>query len=179
MTTDNKVAKIAIDIDGVTIASLKSWLSQFHPKYIVEDIKDWGVWNWIDDCTKEQFFAEFDILDPRTTYLIDDAYSTICKIAQFTEIFFLTRKTEKQLEWTNKVLNREGLGGISLISVWDQPKTIHKFDYIIDDSPIIAEELGDKVILFDQPWNRHINNNNRVYGWKGVIEKLDKLIHFW
>lgn len=51
------------------------------------------------------------------------------------------------------------------------------FDCLIDDAPHnIAQltEAGECAVIFDQPWNRHVEHEHRVYDWIDVVNFIEK-----
>ena len=59
------------------------------------------------------------------------------------------------------------------------------YEIFIDDNPEMVKQMKDyprkKLLLFDQPWNRHINtrkykNVARVMNWREVWEKIRRFL---
>jgi 5'(3')-deoxyribonucleotidase len=167
---------IAIDLDGVTLDSISSWLEQYHPEYTPEDIQEWNAWRWVDGCDSEaQFFAEFNIQDPNKVKLIDGAREVILCLEKEHTIYFLTSKSKECEEWSRQVLNREGLGHIPLVNSYleRKKKSDYEYDILVDDSP--NHSHIDRCIMFTQPWNNSIQTTQRVSTWKEFKEVVDKL----
>lgn len=167
---------IAIDLDGVTIASIRAWLRQFHPNTSVNEIKSYGAWKYVDGCDSyEQMMDEFDNINPKEVELIEDAFLCIKYLERYHEIFFLTSKREKMERWSKKVLKREKLDKIKFINNWTdgKGKNEYKFDILIDDSPEHANVEG--CLLFSQPWNEYLDAKNRVNSWRHAIYEIEKL----
>lgn len=167
--------KLAIDLDGVVLDSIASWLKKYHPNYTNNDIKSWNAWELVKTCnSKEQFFDEFGRQDPKQVKLIDGAKETILRLEREHEIYFLTSKSERGQKWSEKVLKREGLGHIPVINSWleKKSKNEYNFDILLDDSPLHSEFA----VVFDQPWNKDIHADVRVHSWKEFEEYVKQKI---
>lgn len=57
-------------------------------------------------------------------------------------------------------------------------KTLHRLDVLLDDGPHNIEAMvgaGGKAVVFDQPWNQHVQLNGKVrrcYGWASAAGQL-------
>lgn len=167
--------KIALDLDGTTFGSITAWLEQYHPQYTRDDMYKYNIWDIVENCTEEQFFDEFDKLDPRMIKLIDGARESILRIAEKHDVFFLTSKSERAQKWSEIVLKREGLDHIFVINNWTdgKKKNEYKYDLLLDDSP---HNVWKKTVIFDAPWNRcRIDDmlHDRVFSWKGFEHYIE------
>jgi 5'-nucleotidase len=58
-------------------------------------------------------------------------------------------------------------------------KTLFRADLLIDDKPTVTGAMKPvwQHVLFDQPYNQHIKDKNRIYGWgPGVVPALHNLL---
>ena len=171
------IMKIALDLDGVTFDSIQSWLDRYHPTHSPDEIQDWNAWMWIDECNnKEQFFDEFGRQNPKNIQLIPDAREIILQLEQDGhDLFFLTSKSERGQQWSEKVLYREGLNHIPLINCWieQKQKTDYNYDVLLDDCPLLKDD--GRQILFRQPWNQYKYYEQEVFDWIKFYEIINFL----
>ena len=179
--------KIAIDIDGVMLDSMSKLVelynAQHKTNYRLEQLTKWEVWEPLK-TTKKEVFELFDqITDkglwPQVNPCDPYAPTVTQKLSKQYEIQLVTART---VESMNPVLDRlMGLGyvfdGAIRVAVQDttaKAKFAKDFKFFVDDSPyqsMAIAEAGGTVLLYDQPWNRHIEdtpNLCRVRDWKDV-----------
>jgi len=163
--------KIAIDIDGVVVDLVESWLRKFHPDHVKEDMYSWSGFDGVGS-TVEEFFEEICELTVNDIIMIKDASETIKRIREKHDVFFLTDKHSGVMGWTVGVLKKYGLGNIEFINckVEDKQKEEYNYDVLIDDCPLRIDD--GRLYMFDQPWNRSIYFNNRVFGWLDFESKI-------
>ncbi len=176
------MAKIAIDVDGVVINLIGSWLNQFHPEYMMEDIKDWNAYKFVG-ISKKQMFQEWDILNPKKIWLYPGAVTIIHNLKSLGyEIFFLTCKDRKlnkgMIEHDKWILNYMSLGNFPYIINCEKWK--YAFDIIIEDNPGIVNhtDIRHKILLMERPWNKHVvslvHSTPSWYKIETIIERMIK-----
>jgi len=169
--------KLAIDLDGVVLDTIRAWIAEFHPYLTLDDITQWNVWEISKvKCSKKQFYKELNSLNPKKVPLIGAAYIIIKLLAyEGHEVFFLTAKTQSMESWTRKALKIHELDDIPMTISWE--KENFEYDYLLDDSPANYKKVGDRMIIFEQPYNKDVASKFRVKSWEEfyyMIKKLDR-----
>lgn len=174
---------IAVDLDDVTWEIMDLFIPLYNKIYN-ENIK-------IEDINKWDFFLQnrFNIIYPKVCKKINE-YTPIDEMIsyyinilnKFYDVSFLTHGKYKKRAIKKKLKTWGIIKGRSykkiIIEKNFTPKVGYDFDYIIDDNPIMVEEIQDypekTLLLFTSPWNRYYNVNNhenviRVYNWEEIF----------
>lgn len=166
---------IAIDLDGVLIHTIRAWLKKYHPNYGISDLNSYYVWKHIEGCTEKQFYMELSQLTSEDVEIDERGKEIIDLLRKDGHvIFFLTSKRAHSMEWTCKVLAREGFIDIPLINshIACKSKDEYEYDVLIDDSP---GNVYARTWTFDQPWNGRHCVNKRIYSFAHIYDEIDKL----
>lgn len=191
------VSKIAVDVDGVLIDLMSRFYEMYNKKYgtcfirtdhISYDFwKDWGV-------SKESIFDIFSILkdDYQSIPIIDNNAKYIMKY--LNDRFHVDILTITPIKYFKKLENKLISMGIKqkthyneLIMIPYNPNTLKiEFPYniFIDDNPnlvkaILNSKKDKKILLYDQPWNKNIKDNEKVYrvmSWEDIYHTINYLI---
>jgi 5'(3')-deoxyribonucleotidase len=186
------MARIGLDLDGVVyrfVDKLRDFiyettgrpLDEMPPALVWDFFKlQWGYTTAeykqfvIDGVNDLQIFWRGDMYEGAA-----EAINYMYKVRK-DEIVFITSRhytgVEKLAEhatfyWINNVA---GLPYNELIFADD--KTGYNLDVLFDDAPHNIEGLtahGERVVAFDQPWNMHLTQADRVYGWKGLLDYVE------
>jgi len=180
--------KIAVDLDAVIWDIMGVFLELYNNMYRV-DVKYEEVDEWF-------FFPKkrFDFIYPETvkrindyTFLNKDINHYLFLLMGKHEVKILTHNgntvenLKKKLEEANI---REGFEYLELIkqNTYNGDKLSVEFDLYIDDCPLLVgrmKEYTDRILLlYDQPWNQHCEEQNnvfRVVGWEGVMKKIEEI----
>ena len=179
---ENMNGIMAIDIDGVTAETDEVWLARYNKDYnddfTVEEWTDWDIHKLIKpECGMK-------IYDYLTPDLYDDvlpvkgAQEGIEKLKKIYRVIFLTTFDglgNAKYEWLKKYgfLNRKE----DFVIAADKSLTLAK--YLIDDKPeyviSFSQGIGRSGILFDRPWNRHIEWKLRIKDWNTFYPYLSYL----
>ena len=186
------MARIGFDIDGVTYKFVDAFRDYIHqslglpldkmpPATRWEFYEDWGFslqeyLQIIAEGTKHgDVFWKGDMYDG-CKEVVDYLYHI-----RGDEIIFITSrniKGEPNLatlathHWLNNVA---GLPYHELIMSDD--KFGQNLDVLFDDAPYQFEkhsEAGEHGVVFDQPWNWHLQHAPRVHGWQGVLQYVEE-----
>lgn len=182
--------RLGIDLDGVTYefwAAFRAWVA-FRLNRALVDLPRALRWNFyadwgISDAQFEDLLAEgiahgrlFAVGDP-----VEGAVEGLQALAADHEIVVITHR------------NRFGLSDIAhratrhWLTAHDIPyaelhlcgtKTGFGVDLHLDDSPEVLTRLhneGVRAVAFDQPWNSHVTDVERVHGWSEFVALVNRV----
>jgi len=177
--------RIALDLDGVLADTMRAWLKIWNrrsgEKLEYKDLVEWDFWKRLG--ISESAFMEimneawrmWKIIPPTES----DISEKVSKLRELGKVDIVTarpRETEKYvLEW----LEHHGI--LYDEYVWirsSRMKPKLDYDVFIDDSPLLADGciLRRKLLLlYDQPWNKNVNEDRYVKRIKGLDEALEAL----
>jgi len=95
------------------------------------------------------------------------------------EIHFLSSRPTTLEAVTRDWLQRYGVMHKALTLGLNCPKVRNQMDLFVDDDPTdlhLALDLCDRVLLFDQPWNRTTTQSSsveRVLGWQHLMNTIE------
>jgi uncharacterized HAD superfamily protein len=165
---------IAIDLDGVLANSHKLILRLLGKPADINLITSWEYLSEFGNKFWEAYesaWRNFEDIEPTDDTL---AYTFRALKAQEITCDVVTSRFANLRDVTEKWLRRNGVTYRNLIILphtqTDKSITGHKL--YVDDNPRFAEQHPDKVILYDRPWNRAVDNVRRIYKLKDVIEIL-------
>lgn len=160
--------KIALDVDGVLADVIQSWLNynnSIRQEILRQEISDWDFWKKFK-INRYDFYAELSscwknwMSVPPTETNLSLTTKNLSKIGQVDIVTARERSTDS---FVKNWLNHYDISYDNYVSVIDGPmKADLDYDIFIDDSPLNAIkflENNKKVILYSQPWNKHISNN--------------------
>ena len=101
----------------------------------------------------------------------EDAPTTIARLRERCEIHIMTSRPEETHLGTISWLKYRGIiydKIIMLPPLTDKTKHLDDYLFLVDDSPNFAHH--PKVIIYDRPWNRHINAKRRIRSLKELLE---------
>ena len=200
--------RIYIDIDDVlceTAASLCRLASQVFGRDVAyEDVREFDLQRVFGLTDAEM--ARFAVLSHAPEWLLNfpETSGAVAGVKALrdagADIDILTGRPASSHVETEAWLSSVGLGDFNVEYVDKyarsftrkpgDPPTVpladllrRRYDYAIDDSPVILRSLAawreTKVLVFDRPWNRAFTlagNMIRVDGWKGVREAFGSLL---
>lgn len=156
--TERAKLRIAFDLDGVILNSMQALIDQYQLPIKYEDITQWDFTSLVhlDMKTVMQYFedldpknVEFEMYVSNIEYLLRHPSFSIC---------FLTDKTPKMLQWTQKVLLRASVGLENVPIYCSSQKELHgMWDILVEDKGETWEKciaLKRRCVLIDKPWNR-------------------------
>ncbi len=173
--------KIAIDVDGVAASPYKHFIEEVNARYgtnlNIEDLT-WGFINVrnatgleFEECNilmRELWDKKWNEIELSCPHITD----TLENLSKNNKIMIVTAnentKAIEKLIKKNKIKHHD----------FFHHKEKHELDYdfIIEDNPEHAEKDPDRTILFDRPWNRHIDHKDRVSSFKEVADIIEKRI---
>lgn len=188
---------IAIDIDD-TLADFSSAFVRYYNKtkgsdFSVDDFTRPDWWNIMDISKEEILETVYDFYaSPYFTEVepIANSIITVKKLAEKHSLICVSARAKNIKEETRRWIVKHYGDAIKNIFLTDlhlfNNGRKNKFDFcheagatlLIDDSPKFTEECtknGIKTLLFDQPWNRNIENGDyleRVKSWSDISDIL-------
>jgi len=189
--------KIAIDLDDVVVDFVNGFLKTYEliygKKFPFEKIISYNFCKCLKIPKEEAYglvnrFYETDYF--KNIVFIKGAKEGIHKLAKKGQIYFVTARPLKIKDKTRVFIEEhfpniflEIIHSGDLFSNQGPTKaTICKkknIEFLIDDNKNYAIECasnGTKVLLFDKPWNKDLDNDKniyRVYNWREVLDIIN------
>lgn len=192
--------KIGIDIDEVICylypGMINSLNSKFKKNILLEEVYDDHALADIFNVSKEKItegIHEFTSFENMLSLpLVNDAKDAILKLSNSHEIIFVTSRHPNNISVTKEYLNLPfsniNFNVLFSSGAWknnNKSKSSHCLEQgitvLIEDNAKYAldcSQKGIKVILFDKPWNKNIEENKnifRVKNWKEALEKIKEI----
>jgi len=171
---------IGVDIDNV-IAETEKELRRviFEKKGLSltrEDITSYSFEN-VAGIEREDLKEIFEMFNEGGIFLdlevMEGARETMSLLNEKHRIVLVTSRPACVERHTRQWLEREGIPYDELHFATEKKANGIPFDLFFEDQDKFAIELAEEgayVLLFDAPWNRHVehDNINRVYSWQDV-----------
>lgn len=143
-----------------------------------EDITNYSLRNitGIDGDTLAEILGMFNDGDVFTRLdVIDGAKDTMERLHIYHEVKLVTSRPERVRRQTEDWLAKNGIPFHDLIFSGESKVNGVPYELFLEDQDNFACELaeaGTFVLLFDAPWNRHVEHVNidRVYSWDDVAK---------
>lgn len=164
--------KIALDVDGVLADIMFVWLDQYnntHKKSVTnDDIVQWDFWKEMG-YDKYKFYEELSScwsrwievppMEPGTASAVERLHSVGI-------VDIVTARDATSTKYVKQWLEHNGIKYNDYVAVLrGRDKADLDYDIFIDDSPhnvaMIASK-GKSALLYDQPWNRSVNDSKIV-----------------
>ena len=160
--------KIALDVDGVLADVIVSWLNysnSIRPSISKNQVTDWEFWKKFK-IDPFDFYSELSSCwkNWKSIPVTEKNLSLTTKnLSNFAQVDIVTAREVSTNSFVKNWLTYHNISYNNYVSVIDGPmKADLDYDIFIDDSPLNAIkflENNKKVILYSQPWNKHISNN--------------------
>ncbi len=181
----SKPVKIALDVDGVLADIISIWLNNYNEKnrdkiLSIDSICRWDFWKELG-YDEYRFYAElaqcwhewYNI--PLTEPHIPLYVNKLKNIAERVDIVSAQIAKDHVVRW----LEHNGIEYDEYVSVTvGKDKANLAYDIFIDDSPVNALSIAsmDKyVLLYDQPWNKHVSNDSKIVRIKSLKDAIEIL----
>jgi len=173
---------IAIDIDGV--------LADIHSVVIQKIQKKLGLketpptptkWDFFDEIgiTKKDFWRAYIELWSQEYQLIPliepDAPTIVAELRRRYEVHIMSSRPKETFAGTASWLRLRGIEYDKLLllpPLADKTEYIEEYLFLVDDNPNFASR-SNKVILYDRPWNRHIEAKRRIRSLRELLEIVE------
>ncbi len=177
--------KIALDVDGVLADVIQSWLNysnEIRSKISKHEITDWDFWKKFQ-IDRYDFYTELSSCWKNWNSIspTEENLSYITKnLSTFGQVDIVTARERSTNSFVKNWLNHYDISYDNYVSVIDGPmKADLDYDVFIDDSPLNALKFlqhDKKVLLYSQPWNQHISNNqiHRISNLSEAVKKIQE-----
>ncbi len=173
--------KIALDVDGVLADIISVWLDQYNKsrkKSITsEDIVRWDFWKELG-FDKYKFYEELSSCWSRwmeVPPMEQDIASAVEKLHSAGTVHIVTARDASSTKYVKQWLEHNGIKYNDYVPVLrGRDKADLDYDIFIDDSPhnvVGIASKGKNALLYDQPWNRSVNDPKIVR-----IKKLEEAV---
>ena len=173
--------RIALDVDGVLADVMRAWIEHGGPAragFRMEDARDWDFWKDLG-MTKSEFYSGLNGRweDWRTVPPTEEGLGpSTGELAGLGYVDIVTARDPSTDRYVRDWLAHHGIRYGEYVSVASGlMKADLGYDVYIDDSPLNAErirETGGRAIVYDQPWNRHLEGFERVGGLAGAVAAI-------
>lgn len=172
--------KLGIDLDSTLNNLDKVWLKRYNEDYN-DSLKQWNDWQVLR-CVKPECGKKIldYLLEPnffKTLGVQKYAAETIKYLSQYFDIYIITAYNVvtcvDKAEWLKEhfqMIKQENI-------IFCNDKSVLNIDYLIDDGPHNIEGFKQTGIIFDKPYNKHLNKKEYPYRcktWKDVKLLFDK-----
>ncbi|MEM3915403.1 MAG: hypothetical protein QW572_00065 [Candidatus Nitrosocaldus sp.] len=168
--------RIAVDVDGVLADIISVWLTYYNERHKLplskEQIQRWDFWKSIG-YTAERFYEELAICWKewlRVPAIEDGIANSIAMLRSLGKVDIVSAQIAK--DYVRRWLEHNNIIYDDYVSVArGVDKADLAYDAFIDDSPSNAERIssmGKLVLLYDQPWNRHLSDGRYIIRVKSI-----------
>ncbi|GIU70822.1 MAG: hypothetical protein KatS3mg003_0301 [Candidatus Nitrosocaldaceae archaeon] len=175
--------KIALDLDGTLADIIGSWLIEYNKKsrekLDYNNITKWDFWIKLG-YTPTRFFKELSNCWKRWQHIkpIEDRVSyAVEQLHRFGKVDIVTARDPESSNYAKEWLNYYNIPYNEFVLVArGSDKAYLDYDIFIDDSPINAKKISrfnKMILLYDQPWNRDVRENNNIIRIRKLLDALD------
>ncbi|MFN4336823.1 MAG: 5' nucleotidase, NT5C type [Candidatus Nitrosocaldus sp.] len=176
--------RIAVDVDGVLADIISVWLNYYNERnrssLSKEQIQRWDFWKSIG-YSAERFYAELATCWKewlRVPVIENDIANSIAVLRRLGRVDIVSAQMAK--DYVKRWLEYNKIVYDDYVSVArGADKADLEYDAFIDDSPLNAERIssmGKFVLLYDQPWNRHLSDGRYMVRVKSIDDARKTLI---
>jgi len=167
--------KIAVDVDGVLADVYSPIFQMIGLPYTWEDVKKW---DFFDDLhvDRQTFWDAYKKLWSEEFHLIplieEDSPQILAEFRKRFEVHIMTSRPKETFSGTVLWLRLHGIEYDKLLllsPLTDKTELLHDYLCLIDDNPAFFRH--PKVIIYDRPWNRHIEAK-RIRSLRELIDIL-------
>jgi 5'(3')-deoxyribonucleotidase len=173
-----------VNMKGGLIEALKAkhgirlsidYFKEWHGRKTLIKVSDTKSVKLLDPLKDKGFFLNLFILPGAKTALLkmkDNGWRVVIVTSLPRLIYNPGQAIQEKMEWIEN-----NLDGVieSRDLVFTYKKYLVRGDILIDDAVHNINLFPGKVIIFNQPWNRSIQNRIRVHNWKEVIPACNKI----
>jgi len=177
--------KIALDVDGVLADTIRSWLrlcnKRFGMNLTYDQIDHWNFWKDVG-INQEDFEGLFNeawynwrVLPPTE----DKLAAKVELLKNIGKVDIVTGRTLDTMRYVEKWLAMQSINCNKIVVVEpDKTKGHLDYDIFIDDSPlnaIDAAERGKMALVYDQPWNSHLDQRDNLFRIRDLSEAASRI----
>lgn len=175
-----KLKKIGIDLDSTLNNLVEVWVKKYNEEYD-DNLTSKKIIKWeMDELVKPECGKKiFNYLhDPMLFYNLDikdGAKKTIDFLSKNYELYIVTAYTPDTCLDKSNWIKKHKLKINDKNVIFINNKSLLDLDYLIDDGPHNFEHFTGTGLVFDMPYNRHVNGDNlkRVKTWKDIRKFFD------
>jgi uncharacterized HAD superfamily protein len=183
------VLRIAVDLDGVladTMVTFCKILNQHHStKFTVNSFVQWNAWQ-IAHIPKEEFFRTLDEawFEWKSIPAVEDHIGDAVEgIHRFGRVDIVTGRSQATVRAAMNWLKAHKIPYEDFVRTEStKAKATLSYDVFIDDSAelmsLVASSLDTYGIIYTQPWNRNVEDMQRVFRvetWKDIPAALERI----
>lgn len=176
--------RLAVDIDGVFLNTNEAWMKKYcrdtgKPPFSIKRrhfAEEAGI-------NEKEFYRIYDEIDPADVGLMDANGPIILGwLGTFVDVFFLTGKTDKMMEWNSIVLER--YSSVPVVK-WSSAKWECEFDLIVDDSPDVIDGCltrgKDALLYYNETNGKYADEKGVevVFDWSDIVKKVLDRFGIW
>ncbi len=176
--------RIAVDVDGVLADIMPVWIQVYNRKYGAtispEQVSTWDFYDTIGIIRAEFFkiFSEAWSKWPHIKATEENLPEKLTMYRNLGQVDIVTGRSKETLSSVKSWLKLKGIPYDRFVAVSPRSsKAALKYDLYVDDAPklaIAAAEMRKYVLLYDQPWNRGVNDNEYVTRIRNLTEGYEK-----
>jgi 5'(3')-deoxyribonucleotidase len=171
--------KVAVDVDGVLADVYTPIFQMIGRPYTWKDVRKW---DFFDDLgiDRQQFWETYKKIWGQEYNLIplieEDASRIIAELRRCFEVHIMSCRPKETFSGTLMWLQYRRIeydGLILLPPLTDKTKYLDNYLALVDDNPAFAQH--SKVVIFDRPWNRHVEAKRRIRSLRELLEIVELL----
>jgi hypothetical protein len=159
---------IAYDVDGVCLDFTKQLFLFYNKEYPgIESITDWDLSKFLPSLNFRHFNGNKEF------WLTMQRFDKSLRIIK--PVCYLTARSSNP-DWTHNCLIANGFPDVPVYNSKDKLKFMEEnnIDILVDDKPgtfhiINDSDTGKRCILYDAPYNRHIQTTQRIKSLEDLI----------
>lgn len=186
----NSGISIALDVDGVLADVMPVWLRLYNHKYgaqlTIRDVTKWNFWMpaGIDRSTFYRIFSQAWNLWREILPTEERLEEKVLALMEKGRVDIVTGRSRDTVPHVKKWLLHHQIAYNNFITVpYTKQKASLAYSVFIDDAPGVAISVAKKgghVALYDQPWNRDVQEGEVIVRVKNLTEAfylMDRLAH--
>ncbi len=177
-----KSMKIALDVDGVLADIILVWINEYNKKHDKsiekETIKNWDFWKELGVNQLEFYhqlsncWSQWKDVPP----MEQGMSNAVDKLHSIGNVDIVTARDKESTKHVINWLEHNHIKYNEYVAVPDgREKANLDYDVFIDDSPhnvVSMASKGRNVLLYDQPWNKYVNDS-KIIRISKLVEAAD------
>lgn len=168
--------KLALDVEGVLVHHLKPWIDKKKSEGVEINIEKitWGFDNFPKEYLKDFLSYTNELWEkdwkafPPLESNVSDLTRELFRLTHYDILTFRNKvpSIKKWLSWNGIPFSRV---------IYTDDKISLGYLIYVDDCPLLAEQVKENqvLLLYDRPWNKHVETNKRVRRVQSLEEVLE------